>query len=144
MVPWAMPSRHRYCKGSPGGKLVTQWTRKTQLLGFAKYRCLPPQAVSTLSNVRADFWPFRATRFRVSRTPAERQPGPVLSEDGGGYGTRTHKPEGAGFQDRCVTSYANPPQRDRNSIVPDGTDGAKSVRIEKTVPTKIDWQGRLS
>lgn len=32
--------------------------------------------------------------------------------NGGGCGTRTRKSEDAGFQDRCVTNYANPPKAD--------------------------------
>ena len=31
-------------------------------------------------------------------------------KDGGGWETRTPKPEGAGFQDRWITNYPNPPQ----------------------------------
>lgn len=41
-------------------------------------------------------------------------------QNGGGWGTRTPKPEGAGFQDRCVTNYANPPQGSLGEIVPYG------------------------
>ena len=49
-------------------------------------------------------------------------------KNGGGCGTRTHKPEGAGFQDRCVTNYANPPHGAQVRIVPEYVAGSRIRR----------------
>ena len=78
---------------------------------------------------------------QIAPLPKGEATGRSVRRIGGGDRTRTCKPEGGGFQDRCITNYATPPlkQDSLGSIV---REAGRLGKIEAYMTDKTDKTDR--